>query len=361
MEWLLFIAVWMVANCAGLILHELGHLGAACWLGWKPLSVSIGRGHELAAFQRRDLRFILGANPFYGCVRAVALRRAGFRRKLLVYTAAGPAVTMLALCLLVWGWCSLPDGRFPRLETGLVIAAFTQGLMLCGSLWPHYVRMGNETLPNDMLQMWKAVRMRPSDADGAFTGHVLTLALIRLEQGRVTEAMAVIERLGECFDLAEVSTMRMRLLLEKKMEKEADAEWSRAEAADHLDAQAKSRVLDGLACIPLFYGYERLLARAFASIEQAILLAPNEITLKGTKGSLLVEQGLVEEAVLLLEEVSRSTESDNDRAICSYYLALAAYKRGNLPEAVRRYREASVKFSHCVVASRIGKIIMGPG
>ena len=50
---------------------------------------------------------------------------------------------------------------------------------------------------------------------------------------------------------------------------------------------------------------------------------PERITLRGTKGSLLIENNEVEAGERMLEEVLARSQAENDQAICTWYLALA--------------------------------------
>lgn len=70
-----------------------------------------------------------------------------------------------------------------------------------------------------------------------------------------------------------------------------------------------------------------------AEVDRYSLLAlevqPEVNTLKGTRGSILIEMGRVGEGVAMLEEVFRDADTTTDKAICAFYLALASLQKGD--------------------------------
>jgi tetratricopeptide (TPR) repeat protein len=95
------------------------------------------------------------------------------------------------------------------------------------------------------------------------------------------------------------------------------------------------RVLDYLACVPFMEGHRQYLPEADRWSHQLVAFQPQNVTLKGTRGALLVEQGRFDEAEPLLNEVYATSESDMDRGISSLYLAIVAKHRSNHREARR--------------------------
>jgi len=102
----------------------------------------------------------------------------------------------------------------------------------------------------------------------------------------------------------------------------------------------KTLVLDGLACLPILEGLRTYLDEADHWSIKALELSPNDLTLKGTRGSLLVEKSQLDEGEILLREVFENSESDFDYGICAFYLGLIAKRRGNEREAIRLGRIA---------------------
>lgn len=102
----------------------------------------------------------------------------------------------------------------------------------------------------------------------------------------------------------------------------------------------KVTVLDMLACVPLQENLPGYLPEAVRWNEKALRLQPGLLTLRGTRGALLVEAGRWEEAEAELKAVAAQSESDTDQGICAFYLGLVAKKRHDIREAARLARRA---------------------
>ena len=100
-----------------------------------------------------------------------------------------------------------------------------------------------------------------------------------------------------------------------------------------LTGAAQLGALDSLACLPIMDNIKSLLPLAEEFSRKALELQPQNLTLKGTRGSILFELGHVEEAEPLLKEVYTTSEADNDQRISAFYLGLIAKARGDLKRA----------------------------
>jgi hypothetical protein len=92
-------------------------------------------------------------------------------------------------------------------------------------------------------------------------------------------------------------------------------------------------VLDGMATFVLSSGCQELLPEAGEWTEETMRLARGEVTIAGTRGSVLIESGHIAEGEALLRDVVQRSADDNDQAISFLYLAIAAKCRGRMEEA----------------------------
>ncbi len=107
-----------------------------------------------------------------------------------------------------------------------------------------------------------------------------------------------------------------------------------------ISGQEKVTLLDQLACLPLIQEQPHLYQSAEFCIRQALTIAPESLTLKGTLGGLLAERGNFAEAEPLLRACDESS-SIHDRAITSYYLARVAENSGD-PKTARKLAKDSI-------------------
>jgi tetratricopeptide (TPR) repeat protein len=86
--------------------------------------------------------------------------------------------------------------------------------------------------------------------------------------------------------------------------------------------EQKIKVLDGMASYILYQNCSPFLKKAEGLVRMALEIAPGTLTLKGTLGSILAEQGNYSEAEPLLIECLDRSPALQDRAISTFYLGL---------------------------------------
>jgi tetratricopeptide (TPR) repeat protein len=106
-----------------------------------------------------------------------------------------------------------------------------------------------------------------------------------------------------------------------------------------VSARRKATFIDQFVCEPLFAGDERHFARMEKWARKALEVDPRNISLQGTLGGIVAEQGRVDEAAPFLKKCLRSREP-HDRAISTFYLGVIERRAGNLVEAKRLYEQA---------------------
>ena len=193
----------------------------------------------------------------------------------------------------------------------------------------------------------------------SFLGNVVGEASIYLARGQNQRAHALIESFAGEFaaaDLPNGKILWIYCLLSDGKKGEADRVKEALLKGTNTADGPSTAILDSLACLPLYYGLSSLLEESIGYIELAIQKEPDAITLKGTKGSILIELGRLEEGMNLIDEVAASSQSENDRAICHYYKALGILKSGDRTAARLLLREAVAKYPACIVKSRIEKM-----
>lgn len=312
---LLFVVACGAAYYLSVLVHELGHITAACLVGWTPNALSIGFGRRRTVFSIRGVEFQVGSRFIGGLAYATANDFRWFRTKHFLFVLGGPLATAgLAAMFLA---SARADTNY---EIWFEMLFWAQLWMLVLTLWPQTISMPPEELPSDGLWLWRTLWMKKAEAETLWFAHAF---------------------------------QKLRSLSERESSESAFSEGSRLLSLYQQGSQKHVQALDMMACIPVFSGCRALLAGAFLWIEQAIEYSPEDITLQGTKGSLMIEAGNLTEGIALLEHVRDTSESDNDQAIVTWYLALAYLKRGDLDLAQQMLAEAKEKHAHCIVAPRL--------
>jgi hypothetical protein len=97
----------------------------------------------------------------------------------------------------------------------------------------------------------------------------------------------------------------------------------------------KVKVLDGMASYLLYQSSSAFLKPAERFARMGLEIAPGALTLKGTLGSILVEQGNYVESEPLLRECLDRSLALHDRAIASFFLGLLQLRNGNAAQGKR--------------------------
>ena len=106
-----------------------------------------------------------------------------------------------------------------------------------------------------------------------------------------------------------------------------------------VSARRKATFIDQLVCEPLFSNDNRHFAGMEGWARRAVEIDRRNISLKGTLGGILAEQGRGDEARPFLKKCLRS-RSPHDRAISTFYLGVIERRAGNLVEAERLFASA---------------------
>jgi tetratricopeptide (TPR) repeat protein len=115
----------------------------------------------------------------------------------------------------------------------------------------------------------------------------------------------------------------------------------------------KARALDNVGTHVLSTHARALWEEAVRWIDHGLQLQPETLTLKGTKGALLVELGKDLEGEPLLKEVYTCSQDNVEQGISSLYLALVAKREGNVEEANALAAKAMQFYPRAWILTRI--------
>jgi tetratricopeptide (TPR) repeat protein len=128
-------------------------------------------------------------------------------------------------------------------------------------------------------------------------------------------------------------------LIRGKQLNEARAIWEKHVASAE-SVEAKAKILDVVACIPLQYDCEQFLGEALDLCSRALAFSPESSTLFVTRIGLLTRGGRWEEVLAQAATLAKEKLTNRDRAVSQYYLALAEHNLGNTVDAEKTLQEA---------------------
>jgi hypothetical protein len=369
-SWMLFIAACGIVTCfhyLSILLHEMGHAVAAWALGMRIFGVQVGVG-KIAFFKKWrgttwDLRWV----PAYGSASVGYTTRRWFRIKGILMVAAGPVVSLaiiLAVAYVFLGNSGISKGfpLFPHREVEVLgtIVLWTQASMLVGSVWPRRLRLYRPGQPNDGLLIFRTLFLTENEIAESLAGTYAKEGELEFNAGKVDEAFDQfslgLRQFPTCWILH--YTCGACYLAQQKYSAAVDC-FVKALESPQLSSSTQTRILDSLACIPLFSGKDEFLQQADGWSLRALEVEPWSLTLKGTRGGVLVELGRIEEGRPLLEDCFKNSTSANDKSISACYFALAASKQGDTQGASNMLELARNVDPQCIVLPRITELVAG--
>jgi hypothetical protein len=152
--------LWLAAFVR-LVWHETAHAVAALAVGFRVHSIVIGREPWLVSTDRWSAALHIGIMPVRGFVHCGTASRSWFRTRWTAVIAAGPLAdaALLGVILLL---ADAADGTDSIVAIVLGVVLLVHGATFLASLWPRELA---ELGPNDVLHLWRIVRLSHADVD----------------------------------------------------------------------------------------------------------------------------------------------------------------------------------------------------
>ena len=342
-----FVTCWV----AGVVLHELAHYVVARCAGLKVFCLNIGHGPLLWQWQPFGGTIVaIRAVPFSGYVSFSAMDQPRLRWKMFVTTAAGPLANA---ALAVMGWKLLTHDPYWWTQIGLTdwmhfflpVFAFINACLVLGTVAPYYETFSKVKMPSDGLQLFKV--------------------LFRWDAREWNFSWA---KVSETFSPAETSTGssgKTETLQESvwpNIVNAHDPNWLLPHYREMLNRadmppDIRPAILDSFATAVLMFDAREYLAEADRYSRELLELKPNEWTVRGTRGSVLIELGRLDEGIAMLMAVVENDPKPFDQAIAAAYIALGELRKGNLENAAEWIQKARTFDPNCVPMKRIASSI----
>lgn len=344
--WLPVLAAWVAIICfphLSILLHELGHVATAWALGMRTFGVQVGTGKIAFRKEWRGIVWEMRWVPFLGLASCGHTTRKWLRTKHMLMIAAGPAVTFAQFLCGVYffdlGTGSSGDGFLPGREAfsmlGFIVVVWP-AVTLLENLWPRKSLPYAVSVGSDGWQLMRTPFLKEAEIEE-------TLVSTYVQEARFAAAGGTVEGALKCLELGLERYPSHWLLhmncaacyLAQYKHSEAIAHFSKALESLSLPLSMRTRVLDQLACIPLYSRETEFLKDADEWSLRALEIEPSSLTLKATRGAILVDLGRLQQGRALLEETFTGSTSDNDKYVCACFLALAASKEGEATKAAK--------------------------
>jgi len=306
----------------GLVVHEAGHLLCALAMLVPVRLLSIGTGPLLFSLRVGETSLQLRQKIWNGGFVSPYPPLVIQKYRTLLILIGGLLGEGVLVALLIWSKnaYALPV-NVNLIVTGAVLG---QVLAICMSWSP------GKTPGTDKWQFWQTLRGPRSGPTQA--GKLFAAMLRPYGGGEAPSVSAAAPRL--------YYHLRRERWIDEQVRREVEAALQRELKRDGLTREEQLLVLDALATDALLFGDPDLRARLDKWSLRALALGPTIRTIRGTRGSALVELGRYAEAKLLLEPLTSAEETSLDRILSHASLARAEQALGAHVAARRHVSEA---------------------
>jgi tetratricopeptide (TPR) repeat protein len=354
------IPIWLLGfliNYSLIITHELGHWLAARLVGVEVSDITIGHWRRLVSFSIKGVSVNLRTAPSTGYVTIKpSLKSLSAPRMVVVFLAGvfaeGVLITLFAVGL------QAPENLY---SVGDLFVAFCRiNIVFVGSyhtlinLLPTQTVVGGEKRPSDgfqLIHLWKSRHERL--VQRRLLSELQQVDDLCLE-GKFQEALEVAYTIANKHP-DNIGLWQFIGTVHEKLGQMDKAESVLRELIKRpsVPVLKLAELLDSLSSMALYYGRTEMFAEADAWTNEAFRYAPNAITLKGTRGGVLIELGRIDEGISCLREVIKRSECPSDQAFGTAYLAKAFAVKGDHEESSRWMAKAQALNANHPLVKRI--------
>ncbi len=325
----MFICLLLLWPYISVVLHELGHLCVAYLVGLKAYKLEVGSGPSLWKGCIGNLFIDLKLFPSHGLAHAKYKTIKNIRWRLLAFTLGGPATNLL-LTFIFFNEVGKNGASWPA----FLLMIFEIGVFT-SNIYPRTTLINGVSLDSDGLSALRLLTSKNMHQSINNYKIIMEQSLARYSSKHSSR---------ELFDGDVDSLMTLIFsaqLTEDEEYENAVRELEKLLVVKYSSDGEKLLVLDHLCCLALYHGYQDILPKLDALSRQALELAPNSPTIKGTRGAILVELERYEEALQFLLPLLHDDNDETDRAVSYCYVARVEQARNNLEKSRDCYRQAN--------------------
>lgn len=354
---LLNLALFYLFCFLATIPHELAHAAAACAGRLRVFRVSLGMGKLLLTMKRFGWTWEIRAIPVSGAVLFGDPSARYFRLKRFLVTLAGPAANGLILLVLLWMVpVSSAFAGFPNRVAVWADMFVANALLLLGGLWPHRSVTIYGEQPSDGLALLTIPFMKQPKIQEALESSYAQQAAEHMENGDLVSAgMVCAEGLKRFPESLRIRNNAAVVYGRRGEHEEARRVYERLLQDQSITPQLKSLFQNNLAFTYLSLGDEGDLPKADQLSAEACASASWIPAFKGTRGSVLVEMGRLDEGLELLRNAMQSSTDGASKALIACHIAIGEARKGNRREALCSLDAARILDPSCFLLPRAAR------
>ena len=315
---------------AGVIIHEIGHLVFAKIVGGQPRRLVLGNGHEILRFKLLKIKIIVNS-PFRGGFAFATFPNQNLLKLRYLFYVSGGFLFNILFAYCVYFFTGLNLDSFSG-EYGIDIGtAFivSNVFLIIITLIPFPVNYMGIKMSNDGLNILKLPFIKREKISKEINTNELLDAFDYFETKEYDKAIEIYERYLKYDEIQTIIKINLSVMYLKK------GEYSKAldillETVDSIDNKQnkkyKALVYNNIAWIYLITGE---IEKADSYSEKAFNLVPKEKSFQGTRGSVLIEKGEIDNGVSMLADLVDFKFINSQTMTAAMYLGFGYFLKKN--------------------------------
>ncbi len=340
---------------ATILPHELGHAIAAKILGANVLAVIIGHGKTLFELRLPGQTVTFRLTPLGGFTLSAQRDKSWFRLKRFLIILAGPLANLVvAIAFLLLPSGGLFNLDFDRGFAPLRLFILANLITAVVNLWPTTAHTALGKVRSDGLALLQTSSISQKSMDRSHALYFVGKAVVCGNKKDYSSAQAWLQKgLDRYPENAKLLLHASVNLLHMQQYAAARDHSLKLLSRKDLTPTARYVVLNNIAYADILFGDAALLNEANRYSQDAIANLPWQASIRGTRGSVLVELGRIDEGIQLLRDAMKNAETRQSKAQNSCWIAIAEAKRGNMAES-KKYLETARRLDpHCSLMERL--------
>lgn len=345
-----------------ILMHELAHAGAAKLTGLRVFGIVIGVGKTVWSGKLFGMQWMVNSLPIGGITSVGAKPVPNIRWKLFLVYLAGPASHFILAYIAHLLARMLPAGSFGgRFLTALVFANI---LLALANLFPRKVSITTGVQGTDGWHLLRVPFLKEQELTKLHVGYFAAEALLAYTESDFDTARSWVEQAlahdGNSPIARNVLGMLQMALGEYPASRQTFLQLLETEEAK--EPALHYILLNNVAYLNALMGDPALLPEADQYSAEALKHLPWVAPVIGTRGTVLVELGQIEEGVAMLKKSMSLHPDKQGKALNACHIALGDYRRGEAAEAHKYLVTAQTLDPGCMLLPRVKAELSGlPG
>jgi hypothetical protein len=332
---LLFLSLLYLSSFVHVVPHELGHAGVGRLVRFKVLRIVVGVGSPVLERRAGSTSIEIRALPVGGATYGTTSARRALRTRLWLFAAGGPAATIVVTAM---AW-KLELVLGPSTWAGFVLWAFTMAGIVTAVT--NLIPMRSRGRTSDGWKLVTTPFLSREKLDQTVAQSATIEAIEHSRRGdhdvAIAHAHAMVAEHPEAVGPRAALSV---LLLQAERWAEAADEIRDQLTSLPLDEDQRASHLNNLAWADLMVGDPARLEEADHASAEAFQRKPFAEAIRGTRGSVLIERGVLAEGIQLVASSDLPSLTPRQKAYTHAYLAIGFARSGNVWEARKRCASA---------------------